>query len=82
MTINKTWTEAVGDILTREKASLRPRISYDALSERTGISRRQLIRYLAGERSPSLAEVEAICEVFGLDPFRDVLAPANDKIKG
>lgn len=80
MTINKSFTQAVGEVLTREKSTIKPRITFDAVSERTGISRRQVIRYFAGERSMSLAELELVCDVLSLDLF-DVMKQAQDRVK-
>lgn len=46
----------------------RRRITFDALSARTGISKRTLIRVLNGERAINMAVLESICEALGVPP--------------
>lgn len=74
MTTSEGLTQAVADALTAEKAVRR--VTFDALVEKTGISRSQVIRYFKGTRSMTVAELEAICGVLGLDPL-DLIAEAS-----
>lgn len=46
----------------------RRRVTFDALAERTGVSKRTLIRVLNGERAISMAVLESICEALGVVP--------------
>lgn len=57
----------------------RAQMTFDALAERTHVSRRTLIRLLNGERPISMATLEAICEAFDVLPS-DVLASAQDRL--
>lgn len=79
MTTNKSFTQAVGEVITIEKSKIKPRITYDAVSERTGISLRQVKRYFAGERSMSVEELHSVCEVLGLD-LPDVMKQAWGRV--
>lgn len=77
MNTKKGLTRSVAEVLTAEKAV--KRITFDALVEATGISRSQVIRYLKGTRSMTIAELESICSVIGLDPFA-VLSGAAERL--
>lgn len=74
METSRNLTQAVADALTAEKAVRH--VTYDALVDATGISRSQVIRYFQGKRSMTVAELEAICGVLGLDPL-ELLAEAS-----
>jgi transcriptional regulator with XRE-family HTH domain len=79
MNTPKGLTQAVADALTAEKAV--QRVTFDTLVEATGVSRSQIIRYFKGTRSMTVAELEAICRVLGLDPLA-LVAEASRRMRG
>lgn len=72
MNTGKSLTSAVAEVLIAEKAV--KGTTYDELAEKTGISRAQIIRYIKGQRSPMVSELEAICTVLGLEPQAVMIA--------
>lgn len=55
---------AIAAELRAERAA--SRMSFDELAERTGISKRTLLRLLNGERAVTMAYLETICEELGV----------------
>lgn len=78
MDTQTSLTQAVSEVLTAEKAV--SGITYDALVEKTGISRSQLIRYFKGQRSMTLTELELISGILGLK-FFDVIDLAQARAR-
>ena len=52
----------------------RQRVTFDALADRTDISRRTLIRLLNGERAINMATLESISEALGVVPSEIIRA--------
>lgn len=78
MNTHKGLTAAISEVLIAEKATTD--FTYDALVDLTGMSRSTLVRYFKGQRSMTLAELDTICGVLGLD-FFDVVTRAQARMK-
>jgi transcriptional regulator with XRE-family HTH domain len=70
--------EAIAAVLRAERAAAR--VDLDALATATGISKRSLIRYLAGERPMSVKQINLIADALGLD-FRTVFDRAEERLR-
>ena len=62
------FAAALADLLTIRKNDPRNRMTYDALSEKSGVKVRQLKYLLSGTREMSVTELRAIAGALGLEP--------------
>jgi transcriptional regulator with XRE-family HTH domain len=69
--------QAVAAVLRAERAAARVELAQ--IAEATGIGKRSLIRYLAGQRAMSVGQISDIASAIGLD-FATVYRRAEERL--
>lgn len=74
---SKGTNGAIAAELRAERSAVR--ISFDALAERTGISKRTLLRIFNGQRAATMNYLETICDEMGV-PMSVVMRRAEKRL--
>lgn len=75
----ETLSQAVSATLRAERAAAR--LTQTELAERSGLGYQTVMRLEKGERSPSVAQLAALCSVLGLS-MSELVERAEQRLRG